>query len=239
MLDDIAATGLSALEPALDEDRTPRLTFQEIDGASRSERVAAALINAFFSGKLAPGDRIVEREISRQMKVGTPTVREALLSLQALGYVRRMKNTSTYVTKFDAQEIRQIFAFRTELEGLALSWARSRVVAADLRELRAIVDLMVAAAARKSRREFAEQDDKFHRRLWALTGNPFLIEALEKLVAPLFAFSAVADGRHLTVELGQKHYEFVDALHDLDEPEFSVAVRNTLKWLESRNPFHT
>jgi DNA-binding GntR family transcriptional regulator len=54
--------------------------------------VINALKDAFFSGKLKPGDPIVERELARQMKVGTPVVREAL-ALQGQGFVRRVTNT--------------------------------------------------------------------------------------------------------------------------------------------------
>jgi DNA-binding GntR family transcriptional regulator len=77
-------------------------TFSEIEPLSLTDRVINALKDAFFSGELKPGDAIVERELARQMKVGTPVIREALISLQGQGFVRRVTNTGTYVTQFHA-----------------------------------------------------------------------------------------------------------------------------------------
>jgi hypothetical protein len=52
-------------------------TFAEIEPLSLSDGVFNALKDAFFAGELKPGDPIVERDVARQMKVGTPVVREA------------------------------------------------------------------------------------------------------------------------------------------------------------------
>src|SRR5439155_26805424 len=98
--------------------------FQEIEAVPLTNRVAAALKDAFFSCKLKPGDAIVERQLAQEMKVGTPVVREALIALQAQGFVRRVTNTGTFVTKFDAEDVRQLYTLRIELEALAFEWAR-------------------------------------------------------------------------------------------------------------------
>ncbi len=95
-------------------------TFAEIEPLSLSDRVINALKDAFFAGELKPGDAIVERELARQMKVGTPVVREALISLQGQGFVRRVTNTGTFVTQFTTDEVRQLYTLRVELELLAL-----------------------------------------------------------------------------------------------------------------------
>src|ERR1700683_1715228 len=104
-----------------------RPRFTEIAPLSLSDRVSSALKDAFFAGELKPGDAIVERDIARQMKVGTPVVREALISLQGQGFVRRVINTVTYVSSFTNEEIRQLYSLRVELEVLTLQWARQRV----------------------------------------------------------------------------------------------------------------
>src|SRR6185436_6619616 len=132
--------------------------FQEIEALPLTDRVAAALKDAFFSGKLKPGDAIIERQLAKEMKVGTPVVREALISLQGQGFVRRVTNTGTYVTKFDAQEVRQLYILRIELETLALEWARPRITARDLAALRELVDKLVEAGKSGGRREFLERD---------------------------------------------------------------------------------
>lgn len=211
-----------------------RATFTEISPQSLSERVASALKDAFFSGQLRPGDAIVEREIARQMKVGTPVVREALISLQGQGFVRRIVNTGTYVSQFTSDEIRQLYSLRVELEVLSLQWARPLVTDSDLEQLRKLVGEVVAAGERGDRRGFLERDYEFHRHCWSLSGNVFLAETLDRLMAPLFAFVVMASGAPLTASMGREHYDIIDALKNLEEPRFTEVVRRTLSGFAGR-----
>ena len=208
--------------------------FQQLEPVSLPERAANALKDAFFSGQLKPGDTIVEREIARQMKVGTPVVREALILLQEQGFVRRVANTGTFVTEFTASEVSQLYSLRVEMEILALQWARTRVTEKDLEELRELVDVTVEAGKRGDRREFLERDYHFHRRCWQLSGNDYLTEMLDRLMAPLFAFVVLASGAPLTAAMAKEHYLLIDALRNLKEPEFTTSIRKTLTGFASR-----
>jgi len=202
--------------------------FGQIEAVSLTERVIAALKNAFFSGVLKPGDAIIERQVAREMNVGTPVVREALISLKHEGFVRRVNNKGSFVTMFDAEETRQLYTLRIELETLALQWARMRVSESDLNELQRLVDRLVEAGQQGNSREFLECDLQFHRRCWKLSGNAFLAETLERLMAPLFSFVVLASGRPLTAAMAREHYVLVEALRSVPEPEFSELIRKTV-----------
>ncbi len=215
--------------------------FQEIEAIPLTNRVAAALKDAFFSGKLKPGDPIVERQVAPEMKVGTPVVREALICLQGQGLVRGVTNTGTFVTKFSAEEVRQLCTLRVELEVLALEWARSRVSASDLAGLKALVDDLVQAGEAGVRREFLERDFIFHKRCWELSGNTYLTDTLERLMAPLFAFVVLGSSVPMTGATAWEHYALVDALGNLQPPEFDNVIRKTLgvfsqRWIASMSP---
>jgi DNA-binding GntR family transcriptional regulator len=215
--------------------------FRELEAVSLTEGVVAALKDAFFSGALKPGSAIVERQIAQQMNVGTPVVREALISLKHEGFVRRVKNKGTFITAFDPDEVRQLYTLRVELETLALQWARPIVTKSDLDQLKNLVDRLVEAGQRENRREFLERDIEFHRRCWKLSGNPFLAETLERLMAPLFAFVVLASGRPMTAAMGREHYALVEALRSMEEPDFSALVRKTFtgfafRWISSAMP---
>ena len=202
--------------------------FPQLEAVSLTERVVAALKNAFFSGLLKPGEVIVERQIAREMNVGTPVVREALITLKHEGFVRRIKNKGSFITSFDPDEVRELYTLRIELETLALQWARPLVSKADLDELKRLVDRLVDAGERNNRREFLERDFDFHRFCWKLSGNSFLAETLERLMAPLFAFVVLASGKPLTAAMGREHYTLIEALRSIEEPDFTNVVRKTL-----------
>jgi DNA-binding GntR family transcriptional regulator len=206
----------------------PAAVFQQIDVVSLTERVTAALKSAFFSGALKPGDPIVERQVAREMNVGTPVVREALIALKHEGFVSRINNKGTFVTKFNSNEVRDLYTLRIELETLAFQWARNRVTETDLQQLKACVDDLVAAGQRGDRREFLERDFEFHRQCWKLSGNVFLGDTLERLMAPLFAFVVLASGSPLTASMGREHYTLIEALRSVQEPEFTSQVRKTI-----------
>jgi DNA-binding GntR family transcriptional regulator len=128
--------------------------FSQLEAVSLAEGVVAALKDAFFSGMLKLGAAIVERQIAKQMNVGTPVAREALISLKHEGFVRRVKNKGTFITSFDADEVRQLYTLRVELETLALQWTQPLVNKSDIDQLKSLVDRLVEAGERENRREF-------------------------------------------------------------------------------------
>ena len=200
--------------------------------------MVAALKDAFFAGYLQPGDPIVERQLAKQMNIGTPAVREALVTLQEQGFVRRVANTATYVTKFRSEEVGQLYLLRVELELLAFQWAKPRVTAGDLVELEKLVDRLVDAGERGDRRVFLERDQDFHRRCWELSGNRSLADTLNRLMTPLLIFVVLASNVPLTAAVGREHCSLVNALRSLHEPEFSSLIRATLgrfavRWIAS------
>jgi DNA-binding GntR family transcriptional regulator len=208
--------------------RSGTVLFQQIDAISLTERVIAALKGAFFSGVLKPGDPIVERQIAREMNVGTPVVREALISLKHEGFVCRINNKGTSVTKFDPEEVRDLYTLRIELETLALQWARPRVTESDLEDLKVRIDRLIDAGQRGDRRDFLQRDFEFHRCCWKLSGNSFLADTLERLMAPLFSFVVLSSGAPLTASMAREHYAIVEALRSVPEPEFTALVRKTI-----------
>jgi DNA-binding GntR family transcriptional regulator len=214
------------------------IVFAEMEPVTLKDRVIGVLKDAFFSGQLRPGDAIVERQLAAQMKIGTPAVREALIVLQEQGFVRRVANTRTSVTKFEPDEVRQLYTLRVEFEVLALEWARPLANKSDLDELERLVDALVAAGESGDRRKFLERDYAFHRRCWELSGNAYLAETLERLMAPMFAFVVLGSGAALTAAMAREHYDLVHALRHLRGPEFTEAVRKTFtkfafRWIAS------
>jgi DNA-binding GntR family transcriptional regulator len=221
-----------------DKGKDDRAIFPQLEPVSLAEGVVTALKDAFFSGMLKPGEVIVERQIAKQMNVGTPAVREALISLKHEGFVRRIKNKGTFITAFDVDEVRQLYTLRVELETLALQWARPVATISDLAHLEGLVDRLVEAGERENRREFLECDFEFHRYCWKLSGNAFLADTLERLMAPLFTFVVLASSHPLTSVMGREHYALVEALRSMEEPEFSALVRKTFtgfafRWISS------
>lgn len=188
--------------------------LEQIQPISKKDQVALAVKEAIIAGNIEPGSPIVESRIAQEVGAGIPLVREALIELEYQGFVQRIPYKGTYVTKLEPEDVKSIFRLRAELESLAIELAKERVTAADIEHLRATVETMRRAAKKLDLHHFYEGDLAFHRKLWALSGNPYLLETLERIVAPLFAFFVMKHVRRREsyVESAEVHAKIVEAM---------------------------
>jgi DNA-binding GntR family transcriptional regulator len=82
-------------------------------------QVLEYLRQAIISGRLAPGARLVERELIEMMDVSRTVIREALRQLESEGLVATIANKGPVVRDLSAGEARDLYAIREVLVGLA------------------------------------------------------------------------------------------------------------------------
>ena len=201
-----------------------------IHPGSKRDQVVAAFKDAILSGVIQPGEAIVESRVAQQLGAGIPLVREALIELEHQGYVQKVPYKGTTVTKLERQEVAQIFRLRTELETLAIEWAKETVAAEDLAFLRAEASRMRQAAEALDLDQFYESDLAFHRKLWEMSGNRYLAECLERIVVPLFAFFVMKNRRERESYLASAatHEKIVEALPNLSKAKLRGLMRDSL-----------
>ncbi|MGH9721727.1 MAG: GntR family transcriptional regulator [Bryobacteraceae bacterium] len=189
--------------------------------ASIADQIASVIRGLIISGDLNPGDRIVESRIAKQLGVGQPTVREALVALEHQGLVVRKANTGCVVTTLTRAEIEQILRIRAELEILAVELAVENATDAEVHKLAALTGFMRAAAHARDVEEFFTHDLSFHEALWKLSGNTFLPRLLEQLMVPLLAFLFIRNLRnntHIDMAVSaQAHVEIAEAILTRDK----------------------
>lgn len=185
-----------------------------IQPISKRDQVVRAVKEAILSGSIQPGSSIVESKVAHQLGAGVPLIREALIELEHQGFVQRTPYKGTTVTKLGAVDIKRIFRLRVELEALAIEWAKEHLQAEDLEYLRQTIQNMEQAAAVLDLDSFYSADLAFHRKIWNLADNPYLADALERVVVPLFAFFLMKTSRRKNsyVESACMHATIVEAL---------------------------
>src|SRR5436190_644950 len=204
--------------------------LEVIQPISKRDQVVRAVKEAILSGSIIPGAAIVEARIARQVGAGIPLVREALIELEHHGFVQRTPYKGTTVTKLEPAEIKQIFRLRVELEGLAIEWARENVTPTDIEELRAVIKRMKRAAAELDMDQFYESDLDFHRKIWLMSGNTYLVDALERVTVPLFAFFVMKTRREPDsyTESAIMHEKIVDAMFGMQSADLSDLMKSSL-----------
>jgi DNA-binding GntR family transcriptional regulator len=162
-------------------------TFQKLQPVSKKTQVVTTLKDAILSGTLQPGDQIVEGKLAQQLGVGQGLIREALIELEHQGFVQRSPFSWTQVTTFTIEDAQQIFEIRIEVEPLAFTLASRKATPQHIAELRELTAKAREGAAAQDLSVFFENHLAYRRRVWDLSGNRFLKETLERLVAPLYA----------------------------------------------------
>jgi DNA-binding GntR family transcriptional regulator len=179
------------------------------------DRVSELIKEAILTGKLEPGDRIVELKLAGDLGVATTSVREALFELESQGFVTRFTNKGTFVTQLSKDDVSQIIRVRHELEGLAAELAEKCATPSDVGELRSLVTAMTDYARKSDLRQFYRADVEFHRKIWTMSGNRHLAKALDTTLGPLFAFFIMRNPCDSVSELLRSvewHGRIVDAL---------------------------
>ena len=161
--------------------------FQKLQPVSKKTRVVSALKEAILSGALQSGDQIVEGKLAQQLGVGQGLIREALIELEHQGFVERSPFSWTQVTRFSNEDAEQIFEIRIEVEPLAFTLAGQKITPEQIVELHDLVAKAKQGAAAQQLDVFFENHLAYRRKVWELSGNRFLKETLERLVAPLYA----------------------------------------------------
>jgi DNA-binding GntR family transcriptional regulator len=199
--------------------------------ASVQTFVIKRLREPILSGQLLPGDPIMELHVARELKVSQTTVREALNKLVHEGLVRRVPNVGTFVTQLSAGEIRERVRLRILLEALAGMEAARFSTPEGLAELEKRRDAISSAVVRNQYFEAAQADLEFHRAIWRQSRDQTLIQILEQLTVPLFAFVSMHRRRthQELVQVVRAHDPIVETIKSGDPQAVREAVQGHIE----------
>jgi len=161
--------------------------FERIEPVSKKTRVVTLLREAILSGAIKGGEQIVEAKLAQQFGVGQGLIREALIELEHHGFVQRTPFSGTTVPTLKLEDAQQIFELRIELEPLAFYLAATRASEADIAGLNKLVESTKTESKTEDLERFFEDHLNFRKKVWELSGNRYVRQALERVVIPLYA----------------------------------------------------
>jgi DNA-binding GntR family transcriptional regulator len=162
-----------------------------------SEVVAHQIRQGIFHGRYAPGQRLVEADLTRLYEVSRGTVRAAFAKLQAEGLVVLTPNRGCAVRRLTRKAIADLMDLRATLDAYGASLAAARIDEGDgaLRLKRALKawkrpELLTDAAVH------LQHNATFHELLFELSGNQKLREVLRHMQMPGYRirFRLLLDG---------------------------------------------
>lgn len=141
-----------------------------------------------LDGELASGAKLTESTLADQLGVSRGPVREAFRMLEEAGLVRTEKNRGVFVRDVPIEEALEIFEVRAAMDLYVGRKVAQSASAAQVRELRQLVDAMDQAVKAGNARDYHRFNLSFHDRLLELAGNAKLLATYRKLVNELSLF---------------------------------------------------
>lgn len=169
--------------------------FKSIKRSRLSDEVANQIKNLISEGELRPGDRLPpERELVKQFGVSRPSLREALNSLVAMGFLEikqskrtfvksvasgRMEDPLSFLIKTDTQKIFDLIEVRKAMEAWGASQAAQRATEEDIKRLESIIKEMEKAI--EEGRDWDREDADFHLAIAQATHNMVQIHIMSTI----------------------------------------------------------
>ncbi|MCS6906450.1 MAG: GntR family transcriptional regulator [Anaerolineales bacterium] len=203
-----------------------------MDGISRtvlSDQVKRYLLDAIERGELQPGERLVESQLARQLRISQAPVREAIRDLVSLGFLEREPHKGAVVRSLTDKDMQEIHSLRAVLDALAAEQAAQKVTDQDLAELRSIMEKMIQAAQAGDYLAAARYDRRFHLQIVLLSGNTLLQRIYDNLQLGQYILITMQRTPISLEELAARHQAVIEALATRD-PE--IAKRAVIQHLE-------
>lgn len=194
------------------------------------DEVVGAIERAVSLGTIAPGQRLVESEIARQMGISKAPVREALRELERLGLVVSYPRRGTFVSEITPVVVSEAFSLRAALEVYAGRLALQHLTEEDVRQMESLLEEADATLHdQHAILQRVELDLSFHDQLFRLSRHKLLQEAWTNLRAKIRVLLAATGVLSVNAAVPRQpasyrrgHATLVDALRAGDADRLEV-----------------
>ena len=144
-----------------------------------AEQVRQAIVSEIASGKLKPGERIIQEQIAQELGVSRQPVQQALLLLKNQGVLRDAAGRGLLVTSLDPTQVRQMYDLRAVIEGLAFRKAAENNPERAKKLGPALIQNGRKSVKSSAVAQMIAADIKFHDFIYALSDNPLIAPAMQ------------------------------------------------------------
>lgn len=180
--------------------------------AAPQNPIAERIVESILAQKLKPGERLGEVELAELFDVSRTLVREALMQVQARGFVEVRSRKGWYVVEPSIEQARDAFAARRAVEAGMLRQTEGRPLQSVIQRLRGHIadEQRAIEGADAATRAFLLAD--FHVCLAECLGHRLLAGMLRDLTARTTLVAALYQSTHEARESCADHARIVAAL---------------------------
>jgi DNA-binding GntR family transcriptional regulator len=189
------------------------------------DEVMARLRQMLIEGRIEPGAKLNERELSLQLQVSRTPLREAIKLLAAEGLVDLIPNRGAVAVKLTEKDILQVFEMLAGLEAMSGELAAQRISAGQLSEIKALHYEMLACVARDDLSGYYRLNARIHLAINEAAGNPLLMKTYREINARVQSLRfRTNQNKSRWQQAVQEHEEMLQALETRD----AAAMRRIL-----------
>jgi DNA-binding GntR family transcriptional regulator len=146
----------------------------EVSRLALHDQVAARLRTMLVEGRIAPGAKLLERELCAELHVSRTPVREAIKLLAAEGLVDLVPNRGAVAVKLTEAAVLNAFEVLALLEGASGELAAERISNDELAAVRALHHEMKSCFARRDLSGYYRLNARIHTAINEAARNPVL-----------------------------------------------------------------
>ncbi|MDD9725704.1 GntR family transcriptional regulator [Roseovarius sp. SK2] len=190
------------------------------------------LLETISSGHFAPGQRISESELARQLGVSRGPIREALGRLEGR-VVERRPNLGVRLIEMDREKLEELFRVREALEGMAARLAAENSTNTDLQRLTGLLEQHERVIQGDAQGGYLQGigDEDFHVSIVSASG----CGTLKRILMDEVYFQLRLHRRRSGTQPGRaraalsEHRAIVDALYARNPERAEIAMREHLR----------
>ena len=201
------------------------------------ENLSSVVVNyikeSILVGAYKEGDHILETDVAQALGISRAPVREGIKELENEGIVTIVPRKGTFVTKFEVEDIKEVFDIRLLLENniVEILIYNNKLYEDDFVQLENIVSEMInivngPGEISKKAILLNLKDMEFHRYLWKKSGSRRRVEILEGIFFQLrmaMLYDTNETGNLLVT--ATDHYEIIKHLRNKDIEKCKKALR--------------
>lgn len=150
-----------------------------------------ALHKAILTGRLKPGERLMEIHLANQLGVSRTPIREAIRKLELEGLVTMVPRRGAEVAGMTEKSMQDVLEVRRSLDVLSVELACERITEQELEQLRLSCEEFAKATKTGNATTMAKADVAFHDIIVEATGNQRLKQLINNLAEQMYRYRFV------------------------------------------------
>jgi DNA-binding GntR family transcriptional regulator len=191
---------------------------------SLKDQVKQQILDRVLRGRYAPGERLREVALAKELNTSPIPVREALRELASLRVVESEAYKGVRVRQITPDELKEAYELRAVLEGYAAEKGAPNLKG-KTEPLRKRYVAMLAAARAGDIEAYAQNDIPFHRLIVEAAENAFLLRAWEGLGFEIRTRIFLASEERDMVQIARLHQPILEAFEKGDSKLAATLLR--------------